>query len=123
MLTKEQAVTKHKEMWMWIYEQTLLRKIKVSKGSYFISYFNNREIRRNDLPYCDCFCCEYAVQIARSFNEHLSRRCKYCPIEWGLGGCMEENALYNEWENTSNVEYNKAAELALKIANLPLKEE
>ena len=36
---------------------------------------------------------------------------------------MEENAFYNEWENTSNVEYNKAAELALKIANLPLKEE
>ena len=37
----------------------------------------------------NCFLCEYAVR------HYDTTPCNYCPINWGLGGCVAGNVSYD----------------------------
>ena len=110
-LTKEQAVKEHRKMWNWLADKTLERRKKVTKENYF------REEYRNKIRICNyCWCCEY--------DNHHNKidDCNECPIEWDgtdKTKCMASSSSYNQWCKTSNDDYEIAAELARKIANLP----
>lgn len=116
-LTRKRALQLHRRLWVWITLKTLKVKRKVqkvefppfSKGSY-VDVHNF------------CFCCEYAWQVAHQNDICLMDICNYCPIDWGYTGecaCETYNALYCRWSDLHISEYEEAAEIAFKIANLP----
>ena len=106
LLTKEQAVKEHRKMWNWIADKTLERRGKVTKEDYF------REEYQNKICICnDCWCCEYDKQ-----------NCEECPIQGDRANktyCRNLSSPYYELFKTENDDYEMAAELARKIANLP----
>lgn len=114
-LTKSEAIANHRKMWRWIAEETLKQERKVEKWEYF----KTLDIMDRDMPFGDCYCCEYA------FNEDYTY-CRDCPIDWGgeFGTCKhrdivnDNKGLYALWCDELD-DYIKAAELAKKIAELP----
>lgn len=102
----------HKQ-WEWIYNETLKRKRKVTKEEYFKEHNKN-------IPFHECYLCEY---IANS----SAPGCKFYPIKWPgfVNNCCDlikyndSLNLYVRWENIND--YYKAAKLAKKILNRPIK--
>lgn len=108
-LTLKEVVDNHKVLWTWLADESLKRKRKVEKHEYFIEH----EICYPNVPYEQCYCCEYVVQNS------LKGECENCPLSWGSVACFRGKALFIKWLGEDN--YIKAAELARQIANLPLK--
>lgn len=116
-LTREQAVAEHRKMWRWIADETRSKKRKAEKYEYFKKF----AIVERKIPYNKCYCCEYAIQFS-IFNE-----CRKCPIDWGSSAnavmCCDikrfgdRKGLYPTWCNERD--WQKAADLAERIANLP----
>ena len=107
-ITKEQVIINHRKMWCWIAEWTRLLKRKVRR----IEYFDDIPVR--EYPRYGCYCCEFVYQF---FNDD---DCSLCPIEWGKGRkCEEYGTLFNEWINCNDSNWERAAELADMIAELP----
>ena len=107
-LTREKAIEEHRKMWNWFAEQIEASKYVLRicdlKDEYF---FEKHEIR----PIGGCYLCQYAYQ-----EEFCCDDCIVEKPEGGgcLGGLYIEVASANCWE--------KQAELARKIANLPERE-
>ncbi len=107
--TLKTAVDNFRKQWDWIADETLQRKRKVAKSEYFVAH------GISNIPLMECYLCEF------------STGCDVCPVKWGgkLNFCINRNAnldnkgLLAQWKYTKN--YKKAARLARKIANLPLK--
>ena len=115
-LTKEKAIEEHRKMWNWIADETLKRKHKVNKLTYFNENLLSDKVRHN------CFLCEYTFQ---NYFTIVFTRCRSCPLKWTerpkeeyrLHECVF--SIYSDWQ-TCNVEnYELAAALAKRIANLP----
>ncbi len=112
-LTKDEAIANHRKMWNWIAEETLKQKRKVKK----LEYFKAHGITGLDIPFGECYCCEYT-----------NMRCPDCPVKWGgeWGSCEGKNhrsdvkGLYALWRR--EFDYLKSAELAKQIAELPERE-
>lgn len=91
MLTKEQAIQGHRDMWNWIAEQ------KENGSIYTVSHLKYEWCENHNIKlYNNCFCCEYATQevlghpIEKVEEEPIiydCNFCKCCPIIWGT----EEN--------------------------------
>lgn len=120
-LTRLKAIIEHRKMWTGIYEQTLIQKRKVNKGDYFDRKISRKEMTKKDVPVMGCYCCEYAAQIAQMKMQSVRDRCQYCPLKWNTEKCFDTGSYYEEWEKTDSHDYVKAAQIARKIALLPIK--
>lgn len=126
-LTREQAIIEHRKMWNWIAEECLKRKKKVLKADYL---FNEN---KRYYPPLHCYCCGYAMQHVKDYDDGYPQRCRYCPIDWGSNGirkftCIEifnnsngliREGLYRKYELLNDNNYKVAASLAKQIAELP----
>lgn len=127
-LTKKEAIESHRKMWNWI--AVMLKSERYKAFDYtehgkrygtaivFLKrvYINMIGLKGEIL--CDCFCCEYGCH-----QDNQSCACEPCPIIWQNGKCIN-----SEYEQLTSLPYAPenlpmAVELALKIANLPEKEE
>lgn len=114
MITREEAIKKHREMWNWLADKMEESGAIVLKHMYFLA--NN--IPDAELPACECFCCEYAF-ITKHGN------CDDCPLIWDDRCCTHENIedglfdFYHDAVLHSDVE--NAIQYARLIANLPEK--
>lgn len=113
MLTKEQAIENHRRLWRHIAEKTRAEKRCVYK-------YEAIEDIWDDIKICSqCWCCEYAFRLN-------SYSCTQCPVVWGDESaatvwCMGSEC--GEWRDTcDNDDWEKAAEMAERIANLPERE-
>ena len=134
-LTKKQAIEEHRKMWNWIaaaikskedlpavvscYDWYSLLIVKL-KRHYLLNYEGQKykDIR------AACFCCEYASNDTYYDNDI----CRYCPVIWSgsTGRCCDEYGEYEELASLhgySDENKEKAYKLALKIANLPERED
>ena len=111
-ITLKDAVDGFRKQWNWMADETLRQKRKVEKDEYFDAH----GIDVRDRPFNECYMCEFAPE------------CVACPICWGgtLDLCNYRepyyrfDGLFGMWNGTRD--YQEAARLARKIANLPLKE-
>ena len=121
MLSREEAIRKHREMWNWIADRIMERK-----RSVIIDELKQEYIRQhNECALNNCYMCEYCIGMLEE-SEGLSDRCKYCPLDWesdgdedGLYQCLDnhdEMGLYAEAERTALWE--EQYKLCKKIANL-----
>lgn len=138
MMTKKEAVRKHRMMWNWIADQ-------YEYGSTKSVLDLKREFTRVNDPGVEipsnCYCCMYAGRpesLSQAISGNLSRyNCKRCPLEWPASKDTKELMCY---ELTSTNEYglglysyvavhtpilpgcgdpHEIAAVARKIANLP----
>lgn len=116
VLTKEEAIKRHRMMWNWIAYETLRRKEFVTKQEAIEHFgWNGSKMRSR------CWCCTYAY-------EDEDRDCNKCPIQWPGGRCYGflkgVVGLYDGWcAMRWHPKYKEAADLAYKIANLPERED
>lgn len=106
MITKEEAVRKHRELWNMIADKTEETNDFVTKrgSGYFDDY------SEADVPLNNCFCCEFDESL-----EHGSA-CNMCPLWWDDGNnCYE--AEYEKWNESESIEDRIA--YAQMIAELP----
>lgn len=118
-LTKQQTLEEHRKMWSWIadqYENGCVKDICTMKAVY-MEKAGYRSIKYN------CFCCEYAIQKGNRVN-----RCLNCPVIWGTEvygifcRCEYSLSAYQKLKDESiksDVDSEKCARFARKIANLP----
>lgn len=109
-LTKSEAIFNHRKMWHWMAAETRKQKRKVYKLEY-LDFYN---ISDENKPFGSCYACQYDIQCDND--------CTHCPINWGDGmGCFTDGSLYREWLacNENENDWERAAELADKIAELP----
>ena len=103
-------------MWNWIKEETKKRKRTVNKEEYF----DEMNIPYENQPEHDCYCCQ--------FDSQFSDNCACCPIDWGIECHVEVDVpclegLYRDWWTCPADEWERAAELEGKIAELPERKE
>ncbi len=66
----------------WIAEKTEKLGRKVDKWEYFV----DMEIDENDVPYLECYCCEFVDQLQqRKFKGYCTKCTELCPLNWGTG--------------------------------------
>lgn len=110
-MTKDEAVKYHREMWNDIADE-----IESCKRTFYIPTLKDRWCAEHELdPIASCFACEYNEQ----FNGFCCDHCLFNQTEMGpLESCCEgyyARCLYAKaWQ--------EQAELARKIANLPVRE-
>lgn len=122
-LTKQQTIQEHRKMWNWI--ATMLKSERYKAFDYtecgnkygtaivFLKRVYMNMIGLKGKIFCDCFCCEY------DGNPDVLCSCVCCPVIWCNGKCS--NSEYGQLIKLPYTPENldKAAALALKIANLP----
>ena len=119
ILTKEEAIRRHRMMWEWIANETLLQKRCIDKLDAFehFGWDSNRCISK-------CWCCEYSHES----DEH--GMCDYCPVVWPSQSevlcCIDfntpfyGNGLYDLWNKYSiRKKWRTAAYYAMYISMLP----
>lgn len=114
ILTLKRTQKRHRELWMWIAEETRKRKEKVKKDDFFLKH------KEYEIPDNFCWCCEFDKQ--HSFTVKTNHCYILCPIEkWGrnVKHCGDESSPYRAWRKETD--WRKSADLAEKIANLPFK--
>lgn len=123
VLTIEETKKRYKEMWLWLAEETRRRKRVVEKEEFFLEH------KEYDTPLFNCWCCEFAkdTQNAISHLRLLLRLldCDFCPIkDWQTKDLAKSctKGLYGKWLRAlKKDDWQKAADLAERIANLPFK--
>lgn len=99
--------TLHKELWNWLAENPQQRKDDWPRW----------EKNGGDIEYISsyCFACEYV--------DSLKQNCEACPLVWpdGCKCCTDDGALYDQWDS-AECNFKLRSELALQIANLPVRE-
>lgn len=130
-LTKKQAIEEHRKMWTWIAER--IKKYSVRELKSFPDWTNviiflkqSYTLNMKISILNNCFCCEYTrMKMGEDFYCYPCG--ETCPLVWGGNnsiGCM--GAEYGTFESLKRISTkNKeiAYQRALKIANLPEKEE
>ena len=121
MLSREEAIRKHREMWNWIADRIMERKQPVIIGRLKKEYIG----QHNESVLYNCYLCEYCMDMLEE-GEEFKERCKYCPLDWesdgheyGLYQCLdnhEEDGLYRNVEGT--VVWEEQYKLCKKISNL-----
>lgn len=75
-LTREQAITEHRKMWLWISRQIMRDYVKdkqVRTIYGYKSFYMNRNFTDEQVA-SKCFCCEYAYQTSGCYRS--------CPLWW-----------------------------------------
>lgn len=120
MLSKEEAIRKHREMWNWIADRIKERKRLVDVDELKQEYID----QHNESIFYDCYLCQYCIDKVKGNGWY--GKCKYCPLDWesygneyGLYQCLdnhEEDGLYRKVRST--MVWEEQYELCKKIANL-----
>lgn len=135
MLTKSEAIRKHRLMWNWI--GSMLKSgvwknfvknnnvnsmaIVVAKLKYcYLNMTNEKEMRSA------CYLCEYVVE-----KHFYCLKGEYCPIKWTSNIVLDDTiscseSYYGEFRRIpifEKAEQSYAGDIAFKIANLPEWEE
>lgn len=119
MLSREEAIRKHRDMWNWIADRIKERKQLVDVGNLKLVYVK----QHNESVSYNCYLCQYC---ADRVGARVDEKCKYCPLNWesngdeyGLYQCLDNNdemGLYRKADVTEVWE--EQYELCKKIANL-----
>lgn len=121
-LTKEEAVRRHRKLWNKIAE--------LCTGGFGV--FEIKGMALNALGYHDafyyptnrCWACEYAIYNATHLHGTNKGICCFCPLKWKTELCHDKGGEYDIWRRyMRGGNYEKAAEMARVIANLPEKED
>lgn len=120
-LTKKEAVRLHRILWNTIADILSTESIPfedldvVSLKEKALYKMKTNKIYNGDLPFLDCFCCEYEDDL----NLYGTLRCNQsCPIRWSNGYCgNSEYILFDGYLINGFIE--DATKMAKKIANLP----
>lgn len=129
VISKEQALDLHREMWIWIAEQyhnhsqievdILMEEFGEKNGTYLVNpccKYNSEELLYNKISYGRDYCCKCPV-IWGSEDKCQAWFCdyEYDYIEWtALDGLITQMRFF-----TCRGQYENARDLAIKIANLP----
>lgn len=121
-LSKEEAVRRHRELWNKIAELCTggfnVGMIK-TMALNALGYYDSR-----DYPTNGCWACEYAINNAMYLHRINEGVCCFCPIKWKTALCHDKGGEYDMWTRyILDRNYEKAAEMARVIANLPEKED
>lgn len=113
VLTKREAVRKHRAMWNWIADYIEEKKevqciptLKALYTSYHCDDVAN-----------DCYCCEYVVNTLKD----RFTNCADCPIIWETDPDGICDGFYNPCLEAES--WQEQANLARQIANLPERED
>lgn len=113
MLTREQALENHRRLWRHIADKTRTEKRCVSKKEAIEDIWGNVWVAN------ECWCCEYDDQFDSDF-------CTHCPVMWDNekdNGFWCNDSEFGEWCSARTADdWEEAAEIAEKIANLPERE-
>lgn len=122
-LSKEEAVRRHRELWNKIAELCCTGKFRV----YNIKYAAFEALGYddpNEFPDGMCWACEYAINNVIYLHRTNGAACCSCPIKWKTEACYNKGGEYDMWDRYMwDGNYEKAAEMARVIANLPEKED
>lgn len=116
ILTKEETIRLHRDMWRWIADQMKY----YSNSSEVVSLLKSKYLYGEGYVdvYLNCFCCEYKFQQGIGDCQYI------CPFNWSDGdefvGCM--CGYYGNLRSCSDDDKGDADDLALKIANMPVRE-
>lgn len=124
MLSREEAIKKHRDMWNWIAE-----RIKESEGVQYINELKEEYIHQhNEDAVYNCYLCQYCID--KVGEDGWDERCLECPLDWESTG--DEDGLYQCLESGKFEGYYRCATSALswkekylyckKIANLKERE-
>lgn len=121
-LSKEEAVRRHRELWNKIAELCTgkFRDYEIKHVALeALGYVNPIEF-----PDKMCWACEYAINNAIYLHRTNEDVCCSCPIKWETASCYDKGGEYDMWTRyMRDGNYEKAAEMAKVIANLPEKED
>lgn len=123
MLSKEEAIRKHRDMWNWIADRIEERKRIVGVDELKREYVE----QHNESVEYNCYMCEYCIDMLEGQDWRV--RCKYCPLNWesdgdedGLYQCLDNNdemGLYGKVRKAYvTMAWEEQYELCKKIANL-----
>lgn len=124
MLSREEAIKKHRDMWNWIAD-----RIKESKSMQCIYGLKEKYTHQHneDVAY-DCYLCQYCID--KVGEEDRKIRCRECPLDWESKG--DEYSLYQCLKNgkfegyyryaTSTLSWEEQYLFCCKIANLKERE-
>lgn len=122
MITREEAVRRHRELWNKIAEVLERKDFDISKyynedgdfcGCDSIKKDALLELGYNEMPSCYCWCCEY--------DDQFEGLCDYCPIKFSIKSCIgSEWTDFTEAIEEENI--GNAIIIARHIANLPERE-
>lgn len=126
LLTKEEVIKKHRQMWQTIADEIREQERCISKCEFVELHPEHKPI---ELCIDRCYLCEYARQKMLNTNQpanEYANRCKYCLLEWpneeaGCNTCVtvQGDGLYDLFHDVYEDEWETAAHLAEEIANLP----
>lgn len=91
MLSKEEAIRKHREMWNWIADRVKERKQLVDVDGLKQDYIE----QHNESAEYNCYLCQYCLDKVE--DNEWCERCKYCPLDWESYG--NEYGLYQCLDN------------------------
>lgn len=116
LLSKKEAVRRHRLMWNWIAQMSIQEQRHVEKEEVFKHFGWDLSTP------CLCWCCAYT--IFNGIRESID--CEFCPVVWGeneLGqdiGCLYKTSAFQSYGSAWRREdYIEAAKYAYKIAELP----
>lgn len=117
-LTKEEAIRRHRLMWNYIADESARTRTRINKVDALIHF------RWEKMPFNLCWCCEYAICNTIYLHRTIKDVCCFCPIKWKTELCHDKGGEYDMWRRyIQDGNYEKAAEMARVIANLPEKED
>lgn len=117
MLTRKEAIEKHRIFWDGIY-QYCQGQLKNPRSTRFDPYVTQRLVYKKMFPGREFlryfhFLCEYVIENARD--------CYSCPLVWENGRCGPTGSEYEKFLNAVN--FWEATQIAIKIRDLPEREE
>lgn len=110
MLTKAEAIRRHRLMWNWIAQTSIQEQQCVGKDEAF-EHFGWPDIRAG------CWCCEYI------YVESGIYCCIKCPVVWDgvyTAWCCDCDSEFSKWTKAVKKQnYVLAAKYAYMVAGLP----
>ena len=121
-LSREETIKEHRKMWNWIADEIMrVRVLPTNIHELKFSYFVKNRIADDEIPYSECYCCDYTYCDG----------CSLCPIDWKntsgkQRGCYNIDSPYRKLVDLlklRNVDREGLSSYAREIANLPEMEE
>ena len=114
-LTKEETIQRHRDLWTWIYKETIRQRYGVGKEKYFQD--------KEHIPDNFCYLCEYDHNMDGD-------NCSNCLCKWRehkfrftYSSCPCNNSYYGKFKRTDNKKWIKRAYYAWRISRLKVRKD